>query len=60
MLFNENCSKGSENMEWTQNCRIEPMAFKCDLDFEFVFLNIGMKINENISKGIGDMEQTPN
>ena len=30
--FNENCPKGSGDMEWTQNSRVNPMSLTCDLE----------------------------
>ena len=34
MKFNENCSKGSGDMEQTQNSRVNPMTLICDLDMK--------------------------
>ena len=31
---NENRSKGSGDMEQTQNSRVNPLTFNCDLDLE--------------------------
>ena len=55
-------------MEWTQNSRLKPMTFTCDLDLKSAWLSYGFctsdwgehltKVYENLSKGSGDMEQT--
>ena len=32
--FNENRPKGSEDMEWTRNARVNHLTLTCDLDLE--------------------------
>ena len=34
MKFNENRLKGSGDMEWTRNSRVNPLTLSCDLDLE--------------------------
>ena len=67
--FNKYLSKGSGDMEWTWNSRLELVTFNCDLDLESACLSYGFctcltkaniwpKFHENLSKGSGDMERT--
>ena len=32
--FNENRQKGSGDMEWTRNSRVNPLTLNCDIDLE--------------------------
>ena len=41
MKFNENPSKGLEDMELTLNSRVNSMILKCDLDLESALLSYG-------------------
>ena len=34
MKFHKNGLKGSGDMEWTQNSRVNPLTLTCDLDLE--------------------------
>ena len=65
--ININLSKGSGDMERTQNSRVNHMTLKCDLDIESAYVtfdgstyrlterNLWVKLNENRSKCSGDM-----
>ena len=37
--FNENCLKGSGDMERTRNPRVNPLTLACDLDLEFAIFS---------------------
>ena len=36
VMFNENCLKGSRDLEQTRNTRVNSMTLNCDLDLESV------------------------
>ena len=63
MKFNENCRKGSGDMEPTRNSRPSPVTLTLSLGSSAHCLtkrNIWVKFSENQQKGSGDMEQTLN
>ena len=37
--FNENTTKGDEDMKWTLNSRLKLVTFSCDLDLESAWLS---------------------
>ena len=65
MKYHENLSKGSGDMEQTQNSRVDLLTLNFGLGswvmcsaHRLTKRNILVKFHENQSKGSGDMEQT--
>ena len=67
MKLNENCSKGSGDMEGTPNSTVKPMTLTLSLHsrvigsaHQLTERNIGVMFNENLTNSLGYMERTQN
>ena len=55
MKFNENLSKGSGDMERTQNCIVYRMTLKCDLDLVSAELTHGFCTPSHLEEHLSEV-----